>query len=54
MNDNIRQTRANLTDQLAQFKIVLVIVFVWIGLTQAAPVYLGWELLRGRELSDTR
>ncbi|MCB8953253.1 MAG: hypothetical protein H6650_14705 [Ardenticatenales bacterium] len=54
VNDNIRQTRANLTDQLAQFKIVLVIVFVWIGLTQAAPVYLGWELLRGRELSDTR
>ncbi len=54
VNDNIRQTRASLSDQLEQFKLALIIVFVWVGLTQAAPIYLGWELLRGRELSDTR
>lgn len=54
VNDNIRQTRASLSSQLEQFKLALIILFVWVGLTQAAPIYLGWELLRGRELSDTR
>ncbi len=54
VNDNIRQTRSSLSSQLEQFKLALIIVFIWVGLTQAAPIYLGWELLRGRELSDTR
>lgn len=54
VNDNIRQTRASLSSQLEQFKLALIIIFIWVGLTQAAPIYLGWELLRGRELSDTR
>lgn len=54
VNDNIRQARASLSSQLEQFKLALIILFVWVGLTQAVPIYLGWELLRGRELSDTR
>lgn len=54
VNDNISEARASLSSQLEQFKLALIILFVWVGLTQAVPIYLGWELLRGRELSDTR
>jgi ABC-type transporter Mla subunit MlaD len=48
INDSIRQTRASLSQQLYMVKLVVTMVMVWIGLTQVAPLYLGWELVTGR------
>lgn len=49
LSDSARQTRAFVTQQLDQVKIIVTIVAIWLGLTQFAPIYLGWELLmRGR------
>lgn len=48
INNSIRQTRANLSSQLEMARVVVTIVMVWLGLTQIAPLYLGWELLTGR------
>jgi hypothetical protein len=45
--DSTRQTRANLTAQLETFETVWMIVMVWLALTQVAPLYLGYELVRG-------
>lgn len=47
-NDAIRQTRVSLSRQLYAVKLVLTIAMVWIGLTQVAPLYLGWELVTDR------
>lgn len=44
-NDGIRQGRTNVSTQLEQIKLALTIVMIWLGLTQLAPLYLGWELL---------
>lgn len=46
-NDLIGQTRRGLQDQLRPIKTIVMILFIWIGLTQVAPLYLGWELVSG-------
>lgn len=46
--DQIRLVRQGLQDQLGNVKLAILIVMVWLGLTQMAPLYLGWELLTGR------
>lgn len=49
LSDRARQTRTFVTQQLDQVKIIVTIVAIWLGLTQIAPIYLGWELMvRGR------
>lgn len=48
-NDKSRQARAALADQLARVKQILTLAMVWLGLTQIAPLYLGFELLQGKE-----
>jgi methyl-accepting chemotaxis protein len=45
VNDNIRTSREVFKTQLGQIKQGLTWVFVWFGLTQLAPLYLGTELL---------
>ena len=47
-NDFIGQTRASLSRQLYMVKLVVTVAMIWIGLTQIAPLYLGWELVTGR------
>lgn len=47
-SDSLRQTRQMLVEQVRMVKIVLTIVLAWMGLTQIAPLYLGWELVTGR------
>jgi methyl-accepting chemotaxis protein len=44
--DSARQIRANLALQLDTFQTVWVVVMVWLALTQIAPLYLGYELVR--------
>jgi ABC-type transporter Mla subunit MlaD len=43
-SDLIRQTRANLDQQLTLAKRLLTFFFVWLALVQIVPLYLGWEL----------
>jgi hypothetical protein len=47
-NDAIRQTRANLVEQMRLTRLVITIIFIYIGLNQVAPLYLGLELLLRR------
>jgi ABC-type transporter Mla subunit MlaD len=44
-NDAIRQTRANLAEQIRTARLVITIIFIYIGLSQVAPLYLGLDLL---------
>ena len=46
-NDLISQTQQGLRGQLQPVKTVVMILFIWIGLTQVAPLYLGWDLVSG-------
>jgi X-X-X-Leu-X-X-Gly heptad repeat protein len=46
--DATRQTRTTAQVQLETFRTVWMFVMVWLGLTQIAPLYLGYELVRGR------
>lgn len=47
-NDLIRQTKLNIAAQTRSFKNIVTVLFVWAGLSQVAPLYLGWELVSGR------
>jgi methyl-accepting chemotaxis protein len=47
-SDSLRETRVSLAEQMQTLKIALVVFLVWLGLTQIAPLYLGWELITGR------
>jgi chromosome segregation ATPase len=46
-NDLIRQARESTAQQVASIKNTLTLIFVWFGLTQIAPIYLGMELAMG-------
>ncbi|MCA9935597.1 MAG: hypothetical protein H6662_01085 [Ardenticatenaceae bacterium] len=48
INDNTRQTRASINDQLESLKTGVTAVMIWLGLFQLVPLYLGFELLRGK------
>jgi uncharacterized phage infection (PIP) family protein YhgE len=43
-NDLVRQARVNTAQQVESIKNTLTLVFIWFGLTQIAPIYLGFEL----------
>lgn len=47
-SDSTRQTRTTVRQQLETFETVWTFVMIWLGLTQIAPLYLGYELLSGR------
>jgi hypothetical protein len=51
-HESVDGARANLTAQVNGINRGVLLVFVWLGLAQAAPLYLGIELLRGKELTD--
>lgn len=48
LSDSTRQARLLLQRQIGQVKFVLTVAMIWLGLTQIAPLYLGWELATGR------
>lgn len=45
--DSTRQSRTTLAGQIETFQTVWLIVMVWLALTQVAPLFLGYELVRG-------
>lgn len=47
-NDRTRESRARIGEQLEMVKLIVTGLMVWLGLTQIAPLYLGWELATGR------
>lgn len=48
LSQSVEQMQANLQGQLSAVKLGLMVIMVWIGLAQVVPLYLGWELVRGR------
>jgi methyl-accepting chemotaxis protein len=44
------QIRNSIDSQLERAKSIVTLFAIWMGLTQLAPLYLGWELARGRRL----
>lgn len=54
LNDQVRLTRAGINAQLEGIKETINIVMIWFILTQIAPLYLGWELVTGRRVSEIR
>ncbi|MDX1664496.1 MAG: hypothetical protein R3272_11940 [Candidatus Promineifilaceae bacterium] len=49
VRDNTSQSRQLLAEQIYFGRIVLTVLMTWLGLTQVAPLYLGWELVNGRD-----
>jgi archaellum component FlaC len=47
-NDLIGRMERRVLGQRDTVKLVVTLLVVWIGLTQIAPLYLGWELVTGR------
>lgn len=52
IDDSINQTRANLNSQLETMKTGIVVLFVWFGLNQLVPLYLGGDLLSDGRLGS--
>lgn len=52
LSDSARQSRLMVQRQMDQVKVVVTVVMIWFGLTQVAPLYLGWELWTGRRDND--
>jgi len=48
INDTMRIVRAQIMQQLDSIRIGIIVLMVVLGVTQMAPLYLGWELLTGR------
>jgi methyl-accepting chemotaxis protein len=48
INDAMRIVRAQIMQQLDAVRIGIIVLMVVLGVTQLAPLYLGWELLTGR------
>jgi hypothetical protein len=49
----IEQASADLDEQLGMLQLAVTALFVWLGLNQIVPLYLGWTLLAGDEGDDT-
>ncbi len=48
INDSMMQARGQLLAQLEIIKTALTVLFIFLSLTQLAPLYLGWELVTGK------
>ena len=52
LNDQTRLIRAGMSTQLEGITQTINIIMIWFILTQVAPLYLGYELLTGRRISE--
>lgn len=50
----IRRTQGSLGTILDALKLGLILVMVWLALSQLVPLYLGWELVTGRREARRR
>ena len=52
INDNIAQTRVNVNNRLRTVRAGLLILFIWFGLSQLVPLYLGADLITDGKLGS--
>ena len=52
INENIAQTRSELDGQMQTLKTGIIVVFVWFGLNQLVPLYLGADLITDGRLGS--
>ena len=52
IDSDIARTRANINDQLQTVKTGIIILFVWFGLNQLVPLYLGFDLITDGRLGS--
>lgn len=50
----LQNTQQQLNTQLDTLKLVLTVVTVWLALSQLVPLYVGWELVRGKLSVDSK
>lgn len=48
IQDTVRMSRTTLAQQREQIRLTITLVMIWLGLSQLAPLYLGWELITER------
>jgi hypothetical protein len=48
----IAEAQADLEEQLAVLQVAVTALFVWLGLIQIVPIYLGWTLVTAGDESD--
>ena len=52
INAIVAQTRANVNNQLRTARLGLLIIFLWFGLTQLVPLYIGADLITDGKLGS--
>lgn len=50
VGDRARQVRSSIQSQVDDARMMVTVLMAWPGLTQAAPLILGWEMVNGRRL----
>lgn len=50
----LQNTQQQLNTQLDTLKLVLTVVTVWLALSQLVPLYVGWELVRGKSSVNSK
>ncbi len=48
----IAQAQADLGDQLGLLQLAVTALFVWLGLNQIVPLYIGWTLMSGDDIDE--
>ena len=52
INDRVDQTQTNLTNQIRTVRLGLLLIFLWFGLTQLVPLYMGADLITDGKLGS--
>ena len=52
INDIVSQTQNNVNNQLRTARLGLLIIFLWFGLTQLVPLYIGADLITDGKLGS--
>jgi predicted PurR-regulated permease PerM len=52
INDTVAQTRVNVSNQFRTVRLGLLLVFLWFGLTQLVPLYIGADLIADGRLGS--
>jgi predicted PurR-regulated permease PerM len=52
INDTVAQTQVNVNNQLRTVRLGLLLIFLWFGLTQLLPLYIGADLLADGRLGS--
>ncbi|MGD8805648.1 MAG: hypothetical protein PVH65_07340 [Chloroflexota bacterium] len=48
----LSQAQSDLNEQLGMLQLAITALFVWLGLNQLVPLYLGWTLMTGADVTE--